>query len=90
MFFKQKLNIMAEVFKKYLNEAQDKWMAEIEEKGEARIDMTNAFERIFNNTITHINFGAEGFNDDTFMFLYYDQMKDTFEEREVSLREAIH
>ena len=42
MFFKQKLNIMAEVFKKYLNEAQDKWMAEIEEKGEARIDMTNA------------------------------------------------
>ena len=90
MFFKDKINIMAEVFKKYLNEAQDRWMAEIEEKGEARIDMTNVFERIYNNTITHINYGAEGFNDHKFMIQYYDALKDTFTEREVSMREAVH
>ena len=71
MFFKQKLHIMADVFKEHLNIECDKWMAEIEQKGEARIDISSAFERIFAHTINHICFG-EDLNDDKFMFSYLD------------------
>ena len=71
MFFKQKLSIMAAVFKEHLNASCDKWLEEIEQKGEARVNLTHAFERIFAHTINHICFG-EDLNDDRFMFNFYD------------------
>ena len=89
MFFNQKLNIMADVFKGHLNIECDKWMAEIEQKGEARIDISSAFERIFAHTINHICFG-EDLNDDKFMFFYYDIQANSWTERMVSMREAMH
>ena len=89
MFFKQKLHIMADVFKEHLNIECDKWMAEIEQKGETRIDISSAFERIFAHTINHICFG-EDLNDDKFMFFYLDIQKYSFTEKMVSMREAMH
>ena len=80
---------MAGVFKEHLNKECDKWMAEIEKKGETRMDMASAFERIFAHTINHICFG-EDLNDDEFMFFYYDPEKNSFTERMVSMREAMH
>ena len=77
MFFKQKLQIMANVFKEHLNIECDKWLAEIEKKGETRMDISTVFERIFGHTINHICFG-EDFNDIKFNILIYDVEKDTW------------
>ena len=88
MFFKQKLAIMAGVYKKHLNDSCDKWLAEIAEKGEARVNLPHAFERIFAHTINHICFG-EDLNDDKFMFNFFDYKTRTFSERKLSMREAM-
>ena len=79
---------MAGVYKEHLNDSCDKWLAEIEEKGEARINLPHAFERIFAHTINHICYG-EDLNDDKFMFLFWDVKTRTFAERKVSMREAM-
>lgn len=45
--------------------------------------------RVFAHTINHICFG-EDFNDDKFVIQYYDKRSDTFTEKKVSMREAMH
>ena len=69
MFFKQRLQLMAEVFKQHLNVSCDKWLAEIaaSKDAETRIDIAVEFERIFGHTINHISFG-EDINGDLFDF----------------------
>ena len=89
MFFKQKLHIMGGVFKEHLNAACDRWRSKIEKKGEARIDISKVFERIFAHTITHICFGDD-FNDDRFMIFYYNPNSGKFTEQEVNVTEAMH
>ena len=89
MFFKQKLQIMAGVFKEHVNIECDKMLADIEKKGEARMDISVVFERIFGHTINHICFG-EDYNDIKFMILCYDTEKDTWTEKRVSMRECLH
>ena len=88
MFFKNKLASMVEVTKEHINHACDKWMAEIEAKGGARIDITEEFERIFAHAINHVAFGTD-MNDEKFDFLYYDKETDTYTDRKCSFREAI-
>ena len=89
MFFKQRLAIMVNVFKEHLNISCNKWLAEIEKTGSARINIAEEFERVNAHAMNHICFG-EDLNDDKFDFLYYDALKYTFTERKVSMREAIH
>ena len=93
MFFKQRLQLMTEVFKHHLNTSCDKWLSEIaaSQDGETRIDIAVEFEKIFAYTINHISFG-ENVNDDLFDFLVLTiaDKKWTFTEKKVSLREAIH
>ena len=93
MFFKQRLQIMADVFKEHLNMSCDKWLADIaaSKDGETRINIVVEFERIFAHTINHICFG-EDFNDDKFDFIIatFDMKGWKFEEKKVSMREAIH
>ena len=93
MFFKQRLQLMAEVFKQYLNISCDKWLSEIaaSKDGETRIDIAVEFEKIFGHTINHICLG-ENINDDLFDFrvLTIADEKCTFTEKKVTLREAIH
>ena len=94
MFFKQRLQIMTEVFKEHLNMSCDKWLADIaaSKDGETRINIVVEFERIFAHTINHICFG-EDFNDDKFDFIVATISSDgkwQFEEKKVSMREAIH
>ena len=88
MFFKSKLATMVGVTKNHLNIACDKWVAEIEAKGETRIDITVEFERIFAHTINHIAFGTD-LNDERFNFLFYEKSTDTWTDRKCSFREAI-
>ena len=88
MFFKSKLATMVTVTKKHINYACNKWLAEIEAKGEARIDITVEFERIFAHAINNVAFGTD-MNDDKFDFLFYDKEADTYVERKCSFREAI-
>ena len=70
MFFKQRLQLMAEVFKQHLNTSCDKWLAEIaaSKDGETRIDIAVEFEKIFGSTINYISFG-ENVDDELFDFL---------------------
>ena len=70
MFFKQRLNIMAEVFKQHVNQSCDRWLAQLAQSAEKeiRINIAQEFERIYAHTINHICFG-EDFNDDKFDFL---------------------
>ena len=95
MFFKQRLQLMAEVFKEHLNKSCDKWLTEIAENkdGETRIDVAIEFERIFAHTINHICFG-EDFNDDKFDFIIFSigdgAANWCYREEKVSMREAIH
>ena len=94
MFFKQRLQLMAEVFKGHLNKSCDKWLAEIAEskQGETRINIAVEFERIYAHTINHICFG-EDFNDDKFDFIIFEidgGANWSFKEEKVSMREAIH
>ena len=88
MFFKSKLATMVSVTKNHLNIACDKWMAEIEAKGETRIDITVEFMRIFAHTINNIAFGTD-LNDERFNFLFYDKPTNTFVDRKCSFREAV-
>ena len=55
----------------------------------AKVDISTAFEKIFAHTINHICFG-ENYNDDKFMFYYYDSLKDSWHEKKVTMREAVH
>ena len=68
MFFKQRLQIMAEVFKQHVNNSCDKWLAQLKQEPEIRINIAEEFERIYAHAINHICFG-EDFNDDKFDFL---------------------
>ena len=88
MFFKDKLQHMANVFKEHLNKACDKWLAEIEQKGKTRINIAEVFEHIFAETISHICFG-KNYNDDKFNWNLYDRQKDIFIETKVSMKEAM-
>ena len=62
---------MGGVFKEHLNIACDRWKSKIEKKGQARIDISFVFKRIFDDTITHICFG-DNFSDDRFPIFYYN------------------
>ena len=42
---------MLDIFKKHLNFSCDKWLSEIAEKGETRINIAEEFERIFAHSI---------------------------------------
>ena len=57
MFFSKSLSQMLDVFKHHLNKKCDKWLAEIESKGETKIDISVEFERLFADTIINICFG---------------------------------
>ena len=59
MFMKERLQVMSEIFKLHLNEACDRWQAEIDLKGEARIDMNSEFVKIYGHTINHITLGED-------------------------------
>ena len=93
MFFKQRLQLMAEVFKEHVNTSCDKWLAEIaaNKDGETRIDIAVEFERIYGHTINHICFG-EDINGDEFDFwiLKIEKQKYIWTEERVTLRAAIH
>ena len=89
MFYKQKLNMMGQVYKEHLNNACSKWQEEISQKGEARINITEEFESILGHTINHICFG-EDHEDDTFDFLIYNVDSDSFSKQKVTLRKAMH
>lgn len=88
MFFRQRLSVMVGVFKQHLQASIDKWLTEIKANGEARIDITVEFERIFAHSINHICFG-EDFNDDRFDYHLYDKSTDTFTLQKVSMRQAV-
>ena len=93
MFFKQRLQIMAEVFKGHLNSACDKWLSEIaaSKDGETRIDIAVEFEKIYGRTINHICYGEDVIEDKfDFLVCKHENEKFIFTESKVSLIEAIH
>ena len=53
----------------------------------AKVDISIAFERIFGHTINHICFGDD-FNDEMFMYFWYDFLTDSWTEKKVNIREA--
>ncbi len=62
---------MGNVAKLHIKKAIDKWVSEIAQNGETRINISVEFERIFAHTINHICFGQDH-NDDKFDFELYD------------------
>ena len=72
MFLKDRLQAMSEIFKMHLNQACDRWQAEIEEKGEARVDINAEFVRFYGNNINHITLG-EDIQNEKFEFHEFDR-----------------
>ena len=62
---------MGKVAKEHIKKSIDKWVSEIAQNGETRINISVEFERIFAHTINHICFGQDH-NDDKFDFELYD------------------
>ena len=77
------------VFKDHLNNACDKWLAEIASKGETRIDIATVFLDIYARSINHICFGKD-MNDDVFDFNYFDVQEDSFTFKKVTMKDAVH
>ena len=87
-FFKSKLQVMGNVAKEHIKKSIDKWVSEIAQNGETKINISVEFERIFAHTINHICFGQDH-NDDKFDFELYDNQTKAFTMTKVSLRQAI-
>ena len=79
---------MIDVTKEHLHKFCQKYLNEIKENGETKIDISTEFEKINAHTISHICFGEDK-NDDRFDFLFYDVITDTFTEQKVTMGEAM-
>ena len=88
MFYKGRLEVMIDVTKEHLHKFCQKYLNEIKENGETKIDISTEFEKINAHTISHICFGEDK-NDDLFDFLFYDVITDTFTEQKVTMGEAM-
>ena len=91
-FYKDQLKVMMEVLKSKIDIYFDIWHKEIEASPDKshKIDITQAFERIFAHNLITIAFG-EDINDDKFDILVRETKSgDQFVEKKVSIREALH
>ena len=79
---------MLEILKTNIDKVAQKWLQEIKENGECRIDITEELEKVSANSISHVCFGRD-VSDDTFDWLYYDPKDGTWTEKKVGLRVAI-
>ena len=91
-FYKDQLKVMMEVLKTKIDIYFDIWNKEIEASSEKshKIDITQAFERIFAHNLITIAFG-EDINDDKFdIQARASKAGDKFVTKKVSIREALH
>ena len=90
MFYKERLREMLKAKKHHLYNSIRRWKEDMDKNGgETRVDISKAFEIVNADAINHICFGMSVEND-TFDFLYMDEKTNTFSEKKVNIRQAIH
>lgn len=57
-FYKNRLVVMLDVFKKQIDEAQKLWINEIKAKGKMQIDISKDILKIFQSFLMHVTLGA--------------------------------
>ena len=90
MFYKERLREMLKAKKHHLYNSIRRWKEDMDKNGgETRVDISKAFEIVNADAINHICF-VMSVENDTFDFLYLDEKTNTFSEKKVNIRQAIH